>query len=61
MYLFKVVLQLYAWEHWIRWLSLMLARGQGNFVLEAVKTVRKNHKGRDGARGASAEWSQTDC
>ena len=29
--------------------------------LEAVKTARKNHRGRDGGRGASAEWSQTDC
>ena len=35
--------------------------GQGDLVLEAVKTARKNHRGRDGGRGASAEWSQTDC
>ena len=41
--------------------SLVLARGQGDLVLEAVKTARKNHRGRDGGRGASAEWSQTDC
>ena len=39
----------------------MLARGQADLVLEAVKTARKNHRGRDGGRGASAEWSQTDC
>ena len=42
-------------------MSLVLARGQGDLVLEAVKTARKNHRGRDGGRGASAEWSQTDC
>ena len=41
--------------------GLVLARGQGDLVLEAVKTARKNHRGRDGGRGASAEWSQTDC
>ena len=48
-------------EHWLQRLSLVLARGQGDLVLEAVKTARKNHRGRDGGRGASAEWSQTDC
>ena len=46
-------------EHWLQRLSLVLARGQGDLVLEAVKTARKNHRGRDGGRGASAEWSQT--
>ena len=49
------------WEHWLQRLSLVLARGQADLVLEAVKTARKNHRGRDGGRGASAEWSQTDC
>ena len=29
--------------------------------VDLVKTARKNHRGRDGGRGASAEWSQTDC
>ena len=48
-------------EHWLQRLSLVLARGQADLVLEAVKTARKNHRGRDGGRGASAEWSQTDC
>ena len=48
-------------EHWLQRLSLVLARRQGDLVLEAVKTARKNHRGRDGGRGASAEWSQTDC
>ena len=48
-------------EHWLQRLSLVLARGQGDLVLEAVKTARKNHRGRDGGRGASAKWSQTDC
>jgi len=33
----------------------------GDLVLEAVKTARKNHRGGAGGRGASAEWSQTDC
>ena len=46
---------------WLQRLSLVLARGQADIVLEAVKTARKNHRGRDGGRGASAEWSQTDC
>ena len=40
---------------------MVLARGHGDLVLEAVKTARKNHRGKDGGRGASAEWSQTDC
>ena len=48
-------------EHWLQRLSLVLARGQADLVLEAVKTARKNHRGRDGGRGASAEWSLTDC
>ena len=31
-------------EHWLQRLSLVLARGQGDLVLEAVKTARKNHR-----------------
>ena len=50
-----------AMEFWEQRLDLVLARGQGDLVLDVVKTTHKSHKGRDEGRKASAEWFQTDC
>ena len=47
-------------EHWRQRLSLALARGQADLVLEAVLVARSSSAGAKG-RKASAEWSSTDC
>ena len=47
-------------EHWRQRLSLTLARGQADLVLEAVSVARSSSAGAKG-RKASAEWSSTDC